>query len=381
MEHEKQAEGGREIALVLTGTLPEISGNFEACRSWYLAELERYQGVVDPEKLPEAKADLTKLRAEVKRLDRIRIDESKRLKAPISAMEKQVESLTALISQTIDKIALQVKACEEKTRKLCEKLMLELLYAEYDRLEVRPEYRTGATMIEPMVGISKVTAGGALTKAARESIEGLAMQGRAAQDKADGRMARVEAECRAAGIEPFVREYLSSFLDADDAGFTHHLNRFLLMEKERVEAARKKQEEEIRRQERAKAQAEEAERARLEAISRKEHEERLARERAEREAKEEEAWKLEPHNREDNPQDQTATKTTANTPTIQPVAQEAPRTGEKINIIVSATFGVVTKKEYSLPGIAAWFEGQIRSNPMLAKELERVIAFAGPNQA
>jgi hypothetical protein len=77
----------KEIALVLTGTLPEISGNFDACKAYYIAELARYEVAVDPERLPEAKKDLATLRAEAKRLDTIRIAEARRLKQPITEME------------------------------------------------------------------------------------------------------------------------------------------------------------------------------------------------------------------------------------------------------------------------------------------------------
>src|SRR3972149_1155784 len=139
MEHET----GKEIALILTGTLPEISGNFDACKAFYEAELKRYEGTIDAEKVTEAKKDVAKLRGEIKRLDRIRIDEATRLKAPISKMEAQVKELTGLIQKTAEGITEQVTVFENKTREVCRGLMLVLLASEYDRMEVRPEYQTG----------------------------------------------------------------------------------------------------------------------------------------------------------------------------------------------------------------------------------------------
>lgn len=262
-----------EIALVLTGTLPQISGNFDACKAWYLAELARYDAEVDPEKLTDAKKDLATLRAEAKRLDTIRIAEAKRLKQPIADMEAKVKELTDLIGKTVAKIDQQVKLCEQKSLDLCTALMTEHLGATYAALGVREEYQTGHAMIAPMVGLSKLTGSKALTKAARESIEGLAQQAKIAQDRVEVRLSRLKSECLQAGIQPIDPEAVTHLLPLDDPQFNAGMLRMIAAE--------------VKRTDDAKAAIIEAEQDRLkreaEATARAEMEKRLAAEKLERE--------------------------------------------------------------------------------------------------
>jgi hypothetical protein len=272
MDETTTTGNGTEIALILTGTLPQITGNFEACKAFYTAELARYDVVVDPENLPAAKNDLAKLRAEMKRLDRIRIDEASRLKAPITAMEAQVKELTGLIETTVTKIAAQVKACEEKTKARCKDLMLETLALEYQKAEVRSEYQAeGYASVDGMVTLSSVTAAGNLTKAAYNSIVALATAARGLQDRTDGRIARLESDCYAAGLHtPLQRAHIEKFLHDSDAIYKSGLDAIIKIEVSRQEAAQKKLQEEADRKARAKV----------------EEEQRLAKVKADAEAKE-----------------------------------------------------------------------------------------------
>lgn len=247
----------KEIALILTGTLPEISGNFAACKEFYLAELKRYEAVVTDETIPDAKKDLTTLRAEIKRLDRIRIDESKRLKAPITEMEKNVQEITGLIEKTVEKIAFQVKNFEDKTRELCRSLMKQELTHQYTTIEVKPEFWTGFPQIEELVGISKVTGAGALTKAAKESIESLARQGRIAQDRVTGRIDKLKARCLEAGLEtPLDASYVEKWIQESDQVYDSQLEKLIQTELSRQAQAKAKRESEDKR--RAEEEAEKA---------------------------------------------------------------------------------------------------------------------------
>ena len=317
-------EPTKEIALILTGTLPEISGNFDACKAFYQAELKRYEALVTEETLPTAKADLAKLRAEIKRLDRVRIDEAARLKTPITAMEAKVKELTGMVEKTVEQIDKQVKAFEKKTLELCKNKMADHLGAEYVRLEVRMEYQQGLPMLDSLVGISKVTGKGELTKSGRESITGLAMQGRANQDKADGRMSRVEADCRAAGVEPLTREHVAAFIDDGDAVFSMKLKAMIDAEVKRQSDALKKKAAEMQanadRQAKIKADAEAVEAARI-------AKEKMAKEKAEADEKERQAREA-----EDERAKCEALISPATTPEpapIAPPAEELPKTEEK----------------------------------------------------
>lgn len=233
-----------------------INSNFAAIQARLNEELKKYEIEVTEETLPEAKKSMAELGAMAKEIDRRRIDFAKAMKVPITAWEAEAKKLSEATMAAREKIAAQTKIFDDKTRERCQKLMLEHLLSEYVRLEVRPEYQRGD--VAPLVGISGVVKSG-LAKAARESVEGLAMQGRLMQEKADGRMARVEADCRAAGVEPLERPHVASFIDADDRTFSTNLNKMIQTELTRATAAREK----IQKEEFAKAKALAEEEARI----------------------------------------------------------------------------------------------------------------------
>lgn len=223
-----------------------IKSNFPQIRERLTEELKKYELEVTEESLSGAKKAMAELSDLAKKIDRARIDYAKQFKAPITAWEAEAKTLFEATNSARDKIAAQVKVFDDKVRTLCKELMEDLLAKEYNRLEVRQEYATGAAMIPGLVGLSCVTKGGQLAKAARENIEGLAMQARAAQDKADGRMARIEADCRAAGVEPLAIEHCRSFIDADDRTFEARKAELIQIEVKRLQAKRDQLEREAK---------------------------------------------------------------------------------------------------------------------------------------
>lgn len=235
----------KELILPIRGTMPEIVDKFEAYKKFYLAELERYEQVVTEETLPAAKKDLAKLRAEFTCVERIRIDETKRLNADVTAMGGKIKEITGLIQKAADKINSQVKKFEDETRELCRSLMKNHLTRHYEELEVRAEFRTGESMVESLVGISKVTSKGVLTKEAKENINGLAQQGRIAQDRVDGRIASIGAECLKAGLsEAMPKEYFERYLSEPDAVWFPAMAKIIKFEADR--RAKEKADQEAR---------------------------------------------------------------------------------------------------------------------------------------
>ena len=347
-----------EVALILTGTLPEITGNFDACKAFYETELLRYASVVDPQRLLAAKADLAKLRGEIKRLDRIRIDEATRLKAPITAMESKVKELTGLIRNTADKIESKVKACEEKTLASCRALMLVMLAGEYERLEVRAEFQTGAPLLEPMVRVSGLTGSGHLTKSSSESVQGLAQQARGIQDRTDGRLARLEADCWAAGLTvPLQREHIERFLQDTDEIYSSQLVKLIKIEVSRQEAHEKAIQDEAERKARAKV-AEENRQAKEKANS----DAREAKEKEGREAAKK--AKIEDVARPNLP----ATPATCQpipvpSEVIETLWESAPRPAQASlteQVIVVVRFTVQARRPANNPKILGWFEKKIK---------------------
>lgn len=258
-----------------------IKSNFPQLKTWLSNELKKYEIEVTAETLQDAKRAAAELNALAKKLDDARKEYKRKFSEPISAWEEEAKALHQAALSAREKIVAQTKVFDDKTRDLCRILMIDLLGEEYQRLEVRPEYQRGFDQITNLVGTSKVTNSGNLTKAARENIEGLAQNGRLAQEKADGRMARVEADCRAAGFEPFTREMVSSILDLDDASFSGRLTKMIADESKRQESAREK----IRKEEQQKAEREARAKAEAEEKARKEKEAAEAKVKADAETK------------------------------------------------------------------------------------------------
>lgn len=246
-----------------------VTSNFPALRTWLNSELKKYEIEVTAETLPDAKRAMTELSALAKKLNQARIDYAKEFKKPITAWEEEAKTLFDSTTAAREKIATQTKKFDDETRALCNGLMTAFLGEEYERLEVRPDYQKGFEQIAALVGISHVTKTKALAKSGRDSIEGLAQNGRMAQEKSDGRMARVEADCRAAGVEPLTREHVASFLDADDKTFSAKKESMIKAEVARLEAQKKKIRDEEEAKARAKVEAEEAARKQKEAADAK----------------------------------------------------------------------------------------------------------------
>ncbi len=270
---ETTTEPTKEIALILTGTLPVIIDNFPQCKEFYTKKMEDYKTVITVETVPTAKADLANLRAEIKRLETIRKEETKRLEAPITEMGAKVKELVLIIGTAVDHIEKQVKNFEDKTRAICLSLMMSWLNTHYETLQVREEYRTGSAQIPALVGISKLTGKGELTKAARESVEGLAQQGRMAQDRTDGRLNALKARCLEAGLEtPLAPAYVEKWLQETDAVYESKISHMISeavtaqkMAKEKRKAKAEKEAEELAEKARAKIREEEKVKADAEA--------------------------------------------------------------------------------------------------------------------
>lgn len=261
-----------------------IRSNFPALQSWLRVELIKYEIEVTSETLTDAKRAAAELNDLAKKLDRVRIDYAKKFKAPITEWEAEAKTLFEATIAAREKILEQTRVFDNKTRKLCKELMAAFLTECYAAAEVRQEYQNGFETIDTLVGISCVTKTGQLTKSAKESIEGLAQKSRLAQEKADGRMARVEADCRAAGVEPLTRDQVSSFLDLEDSAFLPRLAKMVADEVKRQESAREKirkeEQEKAEREARIKAEADTRARAEAEAKAKKEQEDREAAEQA-----------------------------------------------------------------------------------------------------
>jgi len=170
-----------------------------------------------------------------------------------------------MIQEGQDFLKKQVAVFEEKTKTICLEAMKAALRGSHASLGVRPEFQAGLSKIAEMVGISKVTKSGDLTKAARDSILALAQADRGMQDMVDGRLAKLEAESLKAGLKtPLHRDHVKSFLLSSDEEYNSNLAGLIKIELDRQEKTLAMEKEKMLREVTEKAIKEAKEKEKIE---------------------------------------------------------------------------------------------------------------------
>ena len=235
-----------------------FTANFEIVEAEITKELEKYNIEVNQENLQQAKKMAADLNFKSKTMETTRKEKTREFSKPIDDFESKVKRLVNLTLEAREKILSQIKKFDEKTLEICKDLMKVHLLETYEKLEVEEQYRTGD--ITPLIGLSQLNPGGSLKKSAKESIEGLAQQGRMAMDRVNGRIAQLENESRKAGLEtPLNIEIVRPYLQETDAFYAKKLQQLIKVQVHSQEQAKKKvleaEREKIRLEEKAKSDA------------------------------------------------------------------------------------------------------------------------------
>jgi hypothetical protein len=343
------------LDLVVGGTLPAITSNFQELKAAISARLETYKIQVTEENLAQAKKDATELGKAATQLNKLKAEKAKEFSAPVEAFKAQVMELVQMIQEGQEFIKKQVSVFEEKTKALCLEKMTSALKDAYASLQVSEEYQTGFPELSQMVGISKVTAKGELTKAAKDSVMALATAARGRQDRTNGRLATLTADCYAAGLKsPLTRAHVEIWLQGDDATYKAGLAQLIGIEVQRQQATLKAEQDRMEREAREKAERESREKREAERIQEAKEREQLQKHIAEETAKE-------------------GARLAALTPApaalppapLAPAASSFPLPPTKRIVIVVATFEIETAKPSpaDLEKMAAWFRSQIQAIP------------------
>jgi hypothetical protein len=248
----------KALELIVNGTAPAITSNFETLKTAIAERLEQYKIEVTEGNLAQAKKDATELGKAATQLGKIGKDKAREFSAPIDQFKSQVMELVGMIEEGREFIRRQVKVFEDKTRAVCLSLMQSSIKGLYLTVGVREEFRsTGAAQLEPLVGISKLTPKGTLTKAANDSLMAIVQADRAKQDRTDGRLARLTADCLTAGLTaPLQRDHVEHILMADDELYAAGIARLIEVELGRQKATEQRAVEEAEKA--AKAAADKA---------------------------------------------------------------------------------------------------------------------------
>jgi hypothetical protein len=352
-----------QLDLVVGGTLPIVTSNFQELKAAISARLETYRIQVTEENLAQAKKDATELGKAATQLNKLKTEKAKEFSAPVEAFKAQVMELVAMIQEGQEFIKKQVAAFEEKTKALCLKKMTSALKGAYLTLGVTEEYQTGFPELSQMVGISKITKSGELTKAAKDSVMALATAARGRQDRINGRLATLAADCYAAGLKsPLTRAHVEIWLQGDDATYKAGLERLIAIEVRRQQDTLKAEQDRMEREAREKAERESREKREAERIQEAKEREALQKHIAEETAKED--ARIAAEKAKEAPAPLPAPAALPQAPAAPPVSS-FPLPPVKRIVSVVVTFEIETAKTSpaDLEKTASWFRSQIQAIP------------------
>jgi hypothetical protein len=188
---------------IISATAIVITDNFEQLKAGLIEQIKLYEIEVTDDNLADAKKMATELNKLSTTINRIKIDKSKEFAAPIEEFKKKAAELVDIVQAGREKILKQVEAFDLKVVRI----------GLFEAMAVKPEFQTAK--IDPLIIKSNLTAGGQLTKAAKDKLAEMVKADKAVQDMVESRKANLSAITERAGIvggiydkliEPFIKE-------------------------------------------------------------------------------------------------------------------------------------------------------------------------------
>lgn len=231
--------------LIIDALPAVINTNYEVVRAQLEQELEKYNVVVTADTVKESKALATQLNKVKIEIATRRKEEISKVSGPLKEFEAQVKNLESMCEDGRQGILEQVRVFEA-VRLTHIKSDLEALLGECYAIEkIEKEFQTAD--IEGLVKMGSYTAGGQLTKAAREGVSSLVAECALSQSRTSLRISELENESHRCGLHsPLTREHIAGFLFEPDEEYRHNLAALIARELERqTETVRKAQEAQV----------------------------------------------------------------------------------------------------------------------------------------
>jgi len=236
----------QNLELKVSAQLPVIGSNFVELKQRLVEELKQYDLIVDADSVKTAKAMATEINKLSQQIDRIRIDETKRLSEPIKEFEDKAKQLSDMCQTSRIKLLMQIKSFDAIQITKARNLLNDELIATYEKYGVKEEFQI--VKVEDLAIISNLNKSG-LAKKANDAIDERVLEAKRFQEKIDNRLLTLETICFKAGLTvPLRRENINHFLkDSDDDVYLNKLVGLIHNEISRLEEAdRLKREQEAR---------------------------------------------------------------------------------------------------------------------------------------
>lgn len=179
-------------------TLPELSGNFDEVRAYFVEELKKYDVVVTLETLPDAKklaTELNKAATEVKNRGKAVSTEAA---APIKLFDDRVKELAQLLLDARAKLTEQVKTFEDETRAKALAALQAYLVEQCTTKGIRPQFQRATA--DDLANLSTLTGTGKLAAKPKAEVDARVAADLALQQQTDMRLVMLENESLKAGL-------------------------------------------------------------------------------------------------------------------------------------------------------------------------------------
>lgn len=200
----------------------------------YLTKYENY--TVTQSTLADDKKVAQELGKQARAISRARIDKKKELSEPISEFEEKMRELEGMIKTVQDQIGDQVKSFEAERLSAIKEALESFRREEIERVEVATEF--SKSEISDLVMLSAFTATGNLTAKAKSEVTARVMTDKQTQQKAEIRLAQLEAESYKLGLAaPLQEAHVKHFLLENDEVYSEKLEAIIKAELEREKIA------------------------------------------------------------------------------------------------------------------------------------------------
>lgn len=245
---EKASETKKDsnIEPIISANTLVITDNFEQLKAGLIEQIKLYEIEVTDDNLSDAKKMATELNKLSTAINRIKIDKAKEFAAPIEEFKKKAAELIDIVQSGREKILKQIEAFDLRVIRMVTSLLADERASLFEAMAVKPEFQTAK--IESLAIKSNLTAGGQLTKAAKDRLAEMVASDHAMQETVESRVTSLQSVAERAGLINLSESLVASFIREPEAIYTEKLNKVIdgeikrqkeLEEKIRVQEAEK----------------------------------------------------------------------------------------------------------------------------------------------
>lgn len=216
-----------------------VEFNFEEAKKALDARLEKYNSlVITQETLKDGKKIPTEINKIKKHIDELRKNKVTELSVHIKQFDQDMKSLAEKCEVLRQPLLDQIKVFEDKTRETVEGLLTECRAWLFEQHGVTEEFYKAE--FDDLIKVSALTAGGKLTKSAKDTLQNRVLADKAVQDRVERRLLQLENQSLKAGLTaPLNRHHVEHFLLWEDDDYQREVTRIIGVEVERQKQTEK----------------------------------------------------------------------------------------------------------------------------------------------